>query len=60
MAGNTMGGGMGMLIVGGLYLINEAMGRPVVRMAAGPAAVIVAGVALNLMTWVGPFTPLGG
>lgn len=60
MAGNTMGGGLGMLIVGGLYLINEAMGRPVVRMAAGPAAVIVAGVALNLMTWVGLFTPLGG
>ena len=60
MAGNTMGGGLGMLIVGGLYLINEAMGRPVVRMAAGPAAVIVAGVALNLMTWVGLFTPLAG
>ncbi len=58
MAGNTMGGGMGMLIVGGLYLLNEAMGKPVVRMAAGPAAVIVAGILLNLMTWVGLFTPI--
>jgi len=58
MAANTMGGGMGMLIVGGLYLLNEAMGKPVVRMAAGPAAVIVAGILLNLMTWVGLFTPI--
>lgn len=60
MAANTMGGGMGMLIVGGLYLLNEAMGKPVVRMAAGPAAVIVAGVLLNLLTWVGLFTPIAG
>ncbi|MBR7679104.1 permease, partial [Streptomyces daliensis] len=44
MAANTMGGGLGILIVGGLYLLNEAMGRVVVRMAAAPAAVLVGGV----------------
>lgn len=60
MAANALGGGMAMLIVGGLYLLNEAMGRPVVRMAAGPAAVIVAGVALNLLYWAQLFTPVGG
>ncbi len=49
MAANAMGGGLGILIVGGLYLLNEATGRPVVRLAAGPAAVIVGGVLLNLL-----------
>lgn len=58
MAANAMGGGMAMLIVGGLYLLNEALGRPVVRMAAGPAAVLVAGVILNLLYWVNLFTPV--
>ncbi|MFJ9418312.1 YhfT family protein [Streptomyces sp. NPDC101227] len=57
MAANAMGGGLGILIVGGLYLVNEAMGRVVVRMAAGPAAVIVAGIALNVLYGLGLFTP---
>lgn len=58
MAANTMGGGLGILIVGGLYLLNEAMGRVVVRMAAAPAAVLVGGVLLNLLYWLDLFTPL--
>ncbi|MER7398309.1 YhfT family protein [Streptomyces sp. NPDC000151] len=60
MAANTMGGGLGILIVGGLYLLNEAMGRVVVRMAAAPAAVIVGGVVLNLLYWLDLFTPVKG
>ena len=47
----------GSLIVGGLYLLNEAMGRVVVRMAAGPAAVVVGGVVLNVLYWAGPVHP---
>lgn len=58
MAALTMGDGLGLFLVGGLYLVNEATGRPVVRMAAGPAAVIVAGVVLNLLYLVGLFTPV--
>ncbi|MEV0374293.1 YhfT family protein [Streptomyces sp. NPDC050636] len=58
MAANAMGGGLGILVVGGLYLLNEAMGRIVVRMAAGPAAVIAGGVLLNVLYWLGLFTPL--
>ncbi|MFG2136266.1 YhfT family protein [Streptomyces sp. NPDC048650] len=58
MAADAMGGGLGILMVGGLYLLNEAMGRVVVRMAAGPAAVIAAGVALNVLCWLGLFTPV--
>ncbi|MGW2472716.1 YhfT family protein [Streptomyces sp. NPDC001665] len=60
MAANAMGGGLGILTVGGLYLLNEAMGRPVVRMAAAPAAVIVGGILLNLLYWMDLFTPIKG
>ncbi|MFC9647694.1 MULTISPECIES: YhfT family protein [unclassified Streptomyces] len=60
LAANVMGGGLAILIVGGLYLLNEAMGRPVVRMAAAPAAVIVGGVLLNLLYWLDLFTPVKG
>ncbi|MHC5262122.1 YhfT family protein [Streptomyces sp. UC4497] len=60
MAANTMGAGLGILIVGGLYLLNEAMGRPVVRMAAAPAAVIVGGIVLNILYWLDLFTPIKG
>ncbi|MFD8381759.1 YhfT family protein [Streptomyces sp. NPDC059679] len=58
MAANTMGGGLGILIVGGLYLLNETMGRPVVRMAAAPAAVLVGGIVLNLLYWLHLFMPV--
>ncbi|MFD5066785.1 YhfT family protein [Streptomyces sp. NPDC058369] len=60
MAANAMGGGLGILVVGGLYLLNEAMGRPVVRMAAAPAAMIVGGILLNLLYWMDLFTPIKG
>ncbi|RIQ23120.1 YhfT family protein [Jiangella rhizosphaerae] len=60
MAGLAMGGGLGIALVGGLYLVNEAMGRPVVRMAAGPAAVIVGGVLLNLLHLVDLVQPVAG
>ncbi|MEV6164449.1 YhfT family protein [Streptomyces sp. NPDC052052] len=60
MAANAMGGGLGILIVGGLYLLNESMGRPVVKMAAAPAAVIVGGIVLNLLYWLDLFTPIKG
>ncbi|MER6915723.1 YhfT family protein [Streptomyces sp. NPDC000594] len=57
MAANAMGGGLGILIVGGLYLLNEATGRPLVRMAAAPVAVIAGGVLLNLLHWLDLFAP---
>ncbi|MFH9423473.1 YhfT family protein [Streptomyces sp. NPDC017529] len=58
MAADAMGGGLGILIAGGLYLLNEATGRVVVRMAAAPAAVVVCGIVLNLLYWLGLFTPI--
>lgn len=58
LAAQAMGGGLGILLVGGLYLLNEAMGRVVVRTAAGPAAVVAGGVLLNVLYWLDLFTPL--
>jgi hypothetical protein len=55
-----MGGGLGILIVGGLYLMNDAMGRPVVKMAAAPTAVIIGGILLNVLYWLDLFTPIKG
>lgn len=60
MSASAMGNGIGIFLVGGLYLLNEAIDRPVVKMAAGPAAVIVAGLLLNLLYLVGLFTPIAG
>lgn len=60
LAANAMGGGLGILVVGGLWLLNEAMGRPCVRMAAAPAAVIVGGILLNVLYWLDLFTPVKG
>ncbi|MEU7158439.1 YhfT family protein [Streptomyces chrestomyceticus] len=58
LAADAMGGGLGILIAGGLYLLNEAVGRVVVRMAAAPAAVLVTGIILNLLHWLHLFTPV--
>ena len=57
-AGNAMAGGVGIALVGGIYALNEALGRPVVRMAAGPVGVILAGILLNLLAYAQLFTPL--
>jgi len=53
----NMAGGLGVFIVGGLYLLNEALGRPIARLAAGPAAVILAGILLNVLNVLNIFTP---
>ncbi len=57
-AGNAMAGGLGIAIVGGLYALNEVLGRPVVRMAAGPVGVILGGILLNVLYYVHLFTPI--
>ncbi|MGK5545876.1 YhfT family protein [Streptomyces sp. URMC 127] len=56
-AAQAMAGGLGILLVGGLYLVNEAMGHPVPKTAAAPAAVLSAGIVLNLLFWLHLFTP---
>jgi hypothetical protein len=57
-AGNSMAGGVGIAVVGGVYALNEVLGRPIVRMAASPVGVIVAGVLFNILAYAHLFTPL--
>lgn len=57
LAGNAMAGGLGIAMVGGLYVLNEALDRPIVRLAAGPTAVIITGVLLNALFYLQLFTP---
>ena len=52
-AGNTIWGGTGIFMVVALYLLNEALGRPVIKMAAAPLASIVVGVLANIAAVIG-------
>lgn len=47
-AANGMLPGFGLLAVAGFYCLNEAAGTPVIRVAVGPIAILLLGVALNL------------
>ncbi|MGW0880251.1 YhfT family protein [Streptomyces sp. NPDC002671] len=60
LAGMRMAGGTGIALVGGMYVLNEAMGRPVIRLAAAPVAIICTGLLLNVGYWSHLFTPLKG
>jgi len=57
-AGNAMASGVGIALVGGIYILNEVSGRPVVRMAAGPMGVILSGIFLNVFAYIHLFTPI--
>ncbi|GAC1359518.1 MAG: YhfT family protein [Ktedonobacteraceae bacterium] len=57
-AGGAMAGGLGIALVSGIYAINEGLARPIVRMAAGPAGVVLAGMLLNLLAYARLFTPI--
>src|ERR687894_482213 len=57
LAGNAMGEGLGIALVGGLYALNEALNRPIVRLAAAPTAVIITGILLNVLFYLNLFTP---
>jgi hypothetical protein len=42
-------GAVGFAVIGGLFMANEALGRPIIRMAAAPSALLVAAVLLNVV-----------
>ncbi|CNL20628.1 YhfT family protein [Yersinia alsatica] len=52
-----MAGYTGFTITTALYFLNEAIGRPVMKIAAPVVAVIITGVVLNLFYWLGLFVP---
>jgi len=56
-AAYELAGGVGVALVGGLYVMNEVAGRPVIRFAAGPVAFLIAGVLLNVFYYLGLLPP---
>ncbi|MGI6364221.1 MAG: YhfT family protein [Bacillota bacterium] len=52
-AANAIVPGLGFLVVGGLFILNDIAGRPVVRMAVGPIAAILVGVLANILALIG-------
>ena len=49
-AANGMSPGVGFFAASGLYLLNEAAGTPIIRVAMGPVAVILIGIVLNALS----------
>jgi hypothetical protein len=58
LVGEKVAQSLGVFLIISLYLLNEASGRPVSRLAAAPLATIIAGVLLNLMALLHLFTPI--
>lgn len=58
LAANATWGGIGMMIVGGFYVMNEVSGERIPRTAIGPLAAAVVGIVYNLMIAFG-FITLG-
>ena len=56
-AANQMVPGLGVFLVIGIYLLNEAAGRPVVRMAIGPVGAILVGIIVNILAVIGLYIP---
>ena len=56
-AANAIVPGLGYFGIAGFYLLNEAAGRPIVRMAVGPVGAIAIGILGNILVLLGLFTP---
>lgn len=52
-AANTIAPGFGFFFIAGFYLLNEAAGRPIVRMAVGPVGAIAVGIIANILVALG-------
>lgn len=52
-AANMIAPGFGFFFIAGFYLLNEAAGRPVVRIAVGPVGAIAVGVIVNILVLLG-------
>ncbi|MCE7791729.1 YhfT family protein [Salipaludibacillus sp. CUR1] len=52
-AANAIAPGLGFFIIAGFYLLNEAAGRPVVRVAVGPVGAIAVGIIANILALIG-------
>lgn len=53
MSANKMFPGVGFLMVAGLYLLNDTMKKPIVKIAVGPLGAIITGILVNIMVVAG-------
>ena len=59
-AANAIVPGLGFFAIAGIYLLNEAAGRPIVRMAVGPVGAIAVGIIGNILVLLGLYVPPAG
>ncbi|MGM0920819.1 MAG: YhfT family protein [Bacillota bacterium] len=59
-AANAIVPGLGFFAIAGIYLLNEAAGRPIVRMAVGPVGAIAVGIIGNILVLLGLYIPSAG
>ncbi|WP_282033106.1 YhfT family protein [Metabacillus indicus] len=59
-AANVIVPGLGFFAIAGIYLLNEAAGRPIVRMAVGPIGAIAVGIIGNILVLLGLYAPPAG
>ncbi|USK38782.1 YhfT family protein [Cytobacillus firmus] len=52
-AANAIAPGFGFFFIAGFYLLNEAAGRPIVRIAVGPVGAIAVGIIANILVVLG-------
>lgn len=53
-----MGGYTGFFIGAIVYLANEVLGKPIMKLAIGPVAAIITGILLNILYLMNLFTPI--
>ena len=53
-----MGGYTGFFIAAIIYFMNEAFGRPLMKLAIAPTAAIITGIMLNVLFYLGLFVPI--
>ncbi len=52
-----MGGYTGFFIGATIYMVNDILGKPLMKLAVGPVAAIVTGIVLNILFILGLFVP---
>ncbi len=53
LAGNAIWGGVGIMIIGGFYVLNEICGQRIPKTAIGPIAAVAVGVVYNIVIALG-------
>ena len=53
LAGNAIWGGVGIMLVGAFYVLNDICGQRIPKSAVGPIGAVVVGIVYNIMIALG-------